>query len=112
MPWTQEHPVNDRPRIVYGDSRNTRYDQDRWLENGSFFRISDITLGYSLPSNAIRRIGLEKVRFAVTGKNLVTFTKYSGLDPEFADGGIWTIGYDGCSFPNPRAVQFALSLTF
>lgn len=112
VPWTQEHPVNDRPRIVYGDSRNTRYDQDRWLENGSFFRISDITLGYSLPSNAIRRIGLEKVRFAVTGKNLVTFTKYSGLDPEFADGGIWTIGYDGCSFPNPRAVQFALSLTF
>ena len=111
-PWTQEHPVNDRPRIVYGDSRNTRGDQDRWLEDGSFFRISDITLGYSLPTRAIRKIGLEKVRFAVTGKNLVTFTKYSGLDPEFADGGIWTIGYDGCSFPNPRAVQFAVSLTF
>lgn len=112
VPWTQEHPVNDRPRIVYGDSRNTRGDQDRWLEDGSFFRISDITLGYSLPIRAIRKIGLEKVRFAVTGKNLVTFTKYSGLDPEFADGGIWTIGYDGCSFPNPRAVQFAVSLTF
>lgn len=112
VPWTQEHPVNDRPRIVYGDSRNTRYDQDRWLEDGSFFRISDITLGYSLPTSAIRKIGLEKVRFSVTGKNLVTFTKYSGLDPEFADGGIWTIGYDGCSFPNPRAVQFGLSLTF
>ncbi len=112
VPWTQEHPVNDRPRIVYGDSRNTRGDQDRWLEDGSFFRISDITLGYSLPTRAIRKIGLEKVRFAVTGKNLVTFTKYSGLDPEFADGGIWTIGYDGCSFPNPRAVQFAVSLTF
>ncbi len=112
VPWTQEHPVNDRPRIVYGDSRNTRGDQDRWLEDGSFFRISDITLGYSLPTRAIRKIGLEKVRFAVTGKNLVTFTKYSGLDPEFADGGIWTIGYDGCSFLNPRAVQFAVSLTF
>lgn len=112
VPWTQEHPVNDRPRIVYGDSRNTRGDQDRWLEDGSFFRISDITLGYSLPTRAIRKIGLEKVRFAVTGKNLVTVTKYSGLDPEFADGGIWTIGYDGCSFPNPRAVQFAVSLTF
>ena len=112
VPWTQEHPVNDRPRIVYGDSRNTRGDQDRWLEDGSFFRISDITLGYSLPTRAIRKIGLEKVRFAVTGKNLVTFTKYSGLDPEFAYGGIWTIGYDGCSFPNPRAVQFAVSLTF
>lgn len=39
-------------------------------------------------------------------------TKYSGLDPEFADSGIYTIGYDGCSFPNPRSVQFAVSLTF
>jgi len=112
VPWTQEHPVNDRPRIIYGDSRNTRYDQDRWLEDGSFFRFSDITVGYSFPLRLIRKIGLEKARFAVTGKNLITITKYSGLDPEFADGGIWTMGYDGCSFPNPRAVQFALSLTF
>lgn len=112
VPWTQEHPVNDRPRIIYGDSRNTRYDQDRWLEDGSFFRISDITLGYSFPTRLIRPLGLDKARLSVTGKNLVTFTKYSGLDPEFSDGGIWTMGYDGCSFPNPRAVQFALSLTF
>ncbi len=112
VPWTQEHPVNDRPRIVYGDSRNTRYDQDRWLEDGSFWRISDITLGYSFPRHLIGKLGLETLRLSVTGKNLVTATKYSGLDPEFADSGIWTIGYDGCSFPNPRAVQFALSLTF
>jgi hypothetical protein len=49
MPWTQEHPVKDRPRIVFGDSRNSRGDQDRWLEDGSFFRLSEITLGYNLP---------------------------------------------------------------
>ncbi len=112
VPWTQEHPVNDRPRIIYGDSRNTRYDQDRWLEDGSFYRISDITLGYTFPQKWTRKIGMQNARFAITGKNLVTFTKYSGLDPEFADSGIWTQGYDGCSFPNPRAVQFALSFNF
>lgn len=112
VPWTQEHPVTDRPRIIYGDSRNSRYDQDRWLEDGSFFRISDITIGYNFPIKVIRKIGLQKARISVTGKNLITFTKYSGLDPEFADSGIWTQGYDGCSFPNPRFVQFALSLTF
>lgn len=112
VPWTQEHPVSDRPRIIYGDSRNTRSDQDRWLEDGSFFRFSDITLGYTLPRNCVRKIGIDNVRFSVTGKNLITITKYSGLDPEFADSGIWTLGYDGCSFPNPRAVQFALSLSF
>lgn len=112
VPWTQEHPVNDRPRVIYGDSRNSRYDQDRWLEDGSFFRFSEITLGYSLPLKWIRVIGLEQARIAVTGKNLITITKYKGLDPEFADGGIWTQGYNSCVFPNPRAVQFALSVTF
>lgn len=112
VPWIQEHPVNDRPRIVYGDSRNSRSDQDRWLENGSFFRLSDITLGYTVPTHYIKKIGLEKLRASVTLQNLITFTGYSGLDPEFADSGIFQMGADNCSFPNPRAVQFALSFTF
>lgn len=112
VPWTQEHPVTDRPRIIYGDSRNTRYDQDRWLEDGSFFRLSEITLGYSFPLKWIHVIGLQQARVYVTGKNLITITKYKGLDPEFADSGIWTQGYNSCTFPNPRAVQFGLSVTF
>ncbi|MCQ2142804.1 MAG: TonB-dependent receptor, partial [Bacteroidales bacterium] len=100
------------PRPVYGDTRNSRADQDRWLENGSFFRFSDITLGYSLPQSALQKIKFDQIRFSVTAHNLLTLTKYSGLDPEFTDGGIYTIGYDGCSFPNPRSVQFAVSFTF
>ncbi|WP_286009528.1 SusC/RagA family TonB-linked outer membrane protein [Barnesiella viscericola] len=112
VPWTQEHPVTDRPRIIFGDTRNSRSDQDRWLEDGSFFRISDITLGYTVPTKYIKKLGLERLRASVTLQNLITFTGYSGLDPEFADTGIFTIGADNCSFPNPRAVQFALSFTF
>lgn len=111
-PWTQEYRSADRPRIVYGDSRNSRSDQSRWLENGSFFRLSDITLGYSVPAAFCEKFGINRVRAAVTLQNMVTFTGYSGLDPEFADGGIFTIGADNCSYPNPRAVQFALSFTF
>ena len=97
---------------MYGDSRNSRSDQDRWLEDGSFFRISDITLGYTIPESLCKKLSLDKIRLSVTMQNLVTFTGYSGLDPEFADGGIFTIGADNCAFPNPRSVQFALSLTF
>ncbi len=111
-PWTVNNPSTTTPRALYGDTRNSRADQDRWLEDGSFFRISDISLGYSLPASIISKVKLEAVRFSVTAKNLVTFTKYSGLDPEFADSGIYTIGYDGCSFPNPRSVQFSVSFTF
>ncbi|MEG0889799.1 MAG: TonB-dependent receptor, partial [Bacteroides sp.] len=112
VPWTQEHPVKDRPRIVYGDTRNSRGDQDRWLEEGSFFRLSDITLGYTVPKHYIKKLGLDNLRGSVTLKNLVTITGYSGLDPEFADNGIFTMGADYCSFPNPRAIQFGLSFTF
>ena len=111
-PWTQENPSTTQPRIVYGDTRNSRGDQDRWLEDGSFFRFSDISLSYSLPSNVISKIGFEQIKLSLIGKNLVTFTNYSGLDPEFADGGIYTLGYDGCSFPNPRSVSFGLTFTF
>lgn len=111
-PWTQEAPTKNTPRIIYGDTRNSRGDQSRWLEDGSFFRISDISIGYNVPSKFLKTIGLEQLRASVIGKNLITFTKYTGLDPEFSDGGIYTIGYDGCSFPNPRSVQFSVSLTF
>ena len=111
-PWTQDAPSTTTPRALYGDTRNVRGDQDRWLENGSFFRFSDITLGYTFPSAWMRKIKFDQIRVSVTAKNLLTLTKYSGLDPEFADGGIYTISYDGCSFPNPRSVQFAVSFTF
>lgn len=111
-PWTVDNPSTTTPRSIYGDTRNSRTDQDRWLENGSFFRFSDITIGYSLPSSLLHKAKIEAVRFSIVGKNLITLTKYSGLDPEFADSGIYTIGYDGCSFPNPRSVQFAVSFTF
>ena len=111
-PWTQEDPTTNTPRIIFGDSRNSRGDQDRWLEDGSFWRFSDIALGYSLPASLIKKVGMDRIRFSVIGKNLITFTRYTGLDPEFADSGIYSIGYDGCSFPNPRSVQFAVSFTF
>lgn len=112
IPWTQENPVSDRPRIIFGDSRNSRGDQDRWLEDGSFFRLSEISFAYSFPKKWMKKIGFEEIKLSATLQNLVTFTSYSGLDPEFSDGGIYTIGADQCSFPNPRAVQFGLSFTF
>lgn len=112
VPWTPENPVKDRPRIVFGDTRNSRGDQNRWLEDGSFFRIAQIALGYTIPESLCRKIGLERMRAGVTLNNMITFTNYSGLDPEFRDSGIFTIGADNNSFPNPRSVLFSLSFTF
>jgi hypothetical protein len=112
VPWTPQNHVTDRPRIVFGDTRNSRGDQDRWLEDGSFFRISQIAFGYTIPERLTKKIGVERLRAGATLTNLVTFTKYSGLDPEFRDAGIFTMGADNNSFPNPRSVLFSLTFTF
>ena len=112
VPWTAANPVNDRPRVVFGDTRNSRGDQSRWLEKGSFFRFSQVALGYTLPAGISQKAGMERIRAGVTLQNLITITKYSGLDPEFRDSGIFTMGADNTSFPNPRSVMFSLSLAF
>jgi TonB-dependent starch-binding outer membrane protein SusC len=112
VPWTPDNHVNDRPRIVFGDTRNSRGDQSRWLEDGSFFRISEIALGYTLPGSICKKAHIERARVGITLQNLITFTGYSGLDPEFRDSGIFTIGADNSSFPNPRSILFSLSFTF
>lgn len=111
-PWTQENHSTTTPRAIYGDSRNSRHDQDRWLEDGSFFRFSDITLSYCLPKRWMDKIHFDQIRISATLQNLFTITGYSGLDPEFSDGGVYTLGYDGCSFPNSRGVQIGVSFTF
>ncbi|MBK5720657.1 TonB-dependent receptor [Dysgonomonas sp. Marseille-P4677] len=111
-PWTQSNPSMTVPRAVFGDSRNSRGDQDRWIESGSFFRIGEISLGYNLPKTVCSKIYMDNVRAGVTLQNLVTFTSYSGLDPDFNDGGIFTLSADNCSYPNYRAVLFSLSLGF
>jgi TonB-linked SusC/RagA family outer membrane protein len=112
VPWTPEQPVKNAPRIVYGDTRNVRADQDRWLEDGSFFRIRDISLGYSLPKPICAKVGIDKVRVGVTLQNFFTFTNYSGLDPEFQDSGIFSLAVDSAMWPNPRTVIFSFSLGF
>ena len=111
-PWTPENPSTTQPRIVYGYSDNSIGDQDRWLEDGSFFRISEISIGYTVPRSLLSKIYLDSLRFGVSLRNLVTFTSYSGLDPDFKDTGVYTMGADNSSYPNPRSILFSLSLGF
>jgi len=107
----QENPNSNTPRIIYGDFRNT-YDSDRNLENGSFFRMKNIQLGYTFDRNLINNLGIEGLRLYVAGNNLITFTKYKGLDPDFVNTDVWDRGTDNFAFPNTRSVMFGLDLTF
>jgi TonB dependent receptor. len=107
----QENPDSNTPRIIYGDSRNT-YDSDRYLENGSFVRLKNVQLGYNFDKRLLSNIGIEGLRLYIAGNNLVTFTKYSGLDPDFVNTDVWDRGTDSFAFPNMRSVMFGLDLTF
>ncbi|GHT45432.1 SusC/RagA family TonB-linked outer membrane protein [Bacteroidia bacterium] len=108
----QENPNSDFPRIVYNDTRNTRGDMDRWLEDGSYFKMKTIQVGYTFKKNALSRFGINSLRAYVSGNNLLTLTKYKGLDPDFQNSDIWDRGTDNMAFPNPYSIQCGLQVNF
>lgn len=110
-PWTPENPNAKDPRPLYGDSRNSRGGQDRWLESGSYWRVKQIALGYNLPKSLTKNV-FENIRVYVNAQNLITFTSYTGLDPEFLNKNIWDRSYDGGYFPNPRGITFGAQVSF
>ena len=107
----QESPSSSTPRIIYGDQRNSM-DSDRFLENGSYFRLKNISVGYTFKKSWLSSYGIDKLRLYVTGSNLLTITGYSGLDPDFVNTDVWNRGTSGFAFPNTRSVMFGLDLTF
>ena len=110
-PWSPTNVNAKDPRPIYGDARNVRGDQDRWLENGNYVRVSQLALGYTFPKSLIGQY-FQQIRLFVNAQNLITFTKYTGLDPEFINTNIWDRGYDGGSFPNPKGVTFGAQIKF
>ena len=108
----QVNPNSNTPRIIYGDFRNSR-DADRFLENGSYFRMMNISIGYNFKQKWLTNLGVEKLRLFATGSNLITITGYSGLDPDFKGANsVWNSGTDSFAYPNTRSVMFGLDLTF
>ena len=108
----QVNPNSNTPRIIYGDFRNSR-DADRFLENGSYFRMKNISIGYNFKQKWLTNLGVEKLRLYATGSNLITITGYSGLDPDFKGANsVWNSGTDSFAYPNTRSVMFGLDLTF
>lgn len=108
----QLDPNSSTPRIIYGDSRNSM-DCDRFVEDGSYFRLKSISLGYNFKKEWLKNLGIDKLRLFATGSNLLTITGYSGIDPDFKGvNAVWNSGTDSFAYPNTRSVMFGLDLTF
>jgi len=111
--WTGEGSTNDarNPRYSFIDANQNNRVSDRYVEDGSFVKIKDVQLGYTLPSNLIKRMGVSKIRLYAQVKNAFTFTKYSGFDPEIS-GGIFDTGIDRGSYPQARTWSFGVDVKF
>lgn len=109
--WTPENPSNLFPSSTF-EVQNMI--MDRYVEDGSYFRCSDITLSYTLPKDLISKIGMKNLSVFASVKNAFIITDYSGYDPEvnsFAFDGLRP-GVDMNSYPTPRSYIFGLNLTF
>ena len=112
QPWTPENPNTPTPRAFYGSTTNARGDTDRWLENGSFARLKYIGITYNVPKRMLGKIGFSSAQITLSGQNLLTITKYTGLDPEFNNSSIFEKGYDFGAFPNLKSVSLGLQFGF
>lgn len=108
--WTGEGTSTEYPRLHKDDpNRNFSRSSDFFLENGSFFRIKTLQLGYTIPRISSDKIRYRDIRVYVSGNNLLTFTKYSGLDPEVNGG---SFGIDRGFYPQPRFFLFGINAKF
>lgn len=83
------------------------------VEDGSFLKLSNVTLGYTFPKAWLKKLGVSKLRLYATGSNLFTWTKYSGFDPEVSTmGNGLTPGVDFGAYPKSRSFVFGINLAF
>ena len=104
------------PRPSIQDPNDNDRLSTRYIEDGSYLRIKNITLGYTFPKSLLRKVKLDNVRAYMNIQNLYTFTKYTGFDPEVGastqDSSGLTFGVDNGRYPSPMTCSFGLNITF
>lgn len=111
--WTGEGTSNSEPRANLSDPNQNVRISDRFVEDGSYLRLKNLQLGYNLPKKWINRAHVEKMKLYFSGQNLLTWTRYSGLDPEIGSvGSSLEIGIDRGFYPQARTIMGGVSVTF
>lgn len=121
--WTLQNPESNIPKV--GNNSNREF-STRFVEDGSYIRLKNVSLGYNLPTNIVEKVGFSSARVSFSAQNLLTITNYSGLDPEvsyFGGGGEstnatnptnpnTTNGFDYGNYPTIRSYTFSVNLKF
>ncbi len=112
--WTGPGTSNFEPRVTVSDPNYNARASDRFVEDGSYLRLKNLQVGYSLPKSITDKLKISKFRFYVAGQNLFTFTDYSGLDPEIGikfDTPL-EIGIDRGFYPQSRTILGGVNVVF
>jgi hypothetical protein len=110
--WTGPGTSDTYARIVDGDpSNNFSVPSQFYLQDGSYFRLKTLQIGYNLSGALLEKISFSKVRIYVSGNNLLTLTKYEGYDPEIG-GGQSIYGIDRGVYPQARSFMAGIDFTF
>ena len=105
--WRQPGDNATHPRARLGGNRLSNEVTSRYLEDGSYLRIKNITVSYPLPANVLRKMHLQSFRIFLSGDNLYTFTKFSGMDPEVGVKGLFSYNY-----PVSRVFSLGIDVKF
>lgn len=109
--WTPQNTNTSMPRAVLGDPNWNARESTRFLEDGSYLRLKLLQVGYTLPNQITNSIKMNKVRIYVSGQNILTFTKYTGLDPEVAGINVLNTGVDRTLYPQNKKWIAGLQIT-
>lgn len=122
--WTPTHRDAKLPVLDGSDGASGQTPVSYYVEPGGYLRLKNLSIGYTLPADLIRKIGVDKLRFYLQAQNLFTVTKYTGLDPELSTQQVGkgdyrqaksdanSLGVDYGNFPTPRIISVGLNLTF
>jgi hypothetical protein len=110
--WTPENQSNSQTRIALNDDNINSRTSSWWVEKGSYFKLRNLQLGYTLPKSLISRVNIEFLRIYIGGINLFAITKYSGYDPEFSSTDALQTNWDFGTYPVPRTFNLGFTLNF
>ena len=111
--WRKEGDITSVPKYEFGNTYNNRF-SSRFVEDASYLRLKNMTVGYSFANNIIDRLHLNKLRLYVSGTNIWTLTNYTGADPEVnsLDGSTVAQGLDLYTFPQVRTILVGVNVGF
>ncbi len=115
--WTLSHPSDRYARALGNGGDNSTLNNvpsSVWIEDGSFLKLKNLSIGYTLPTGLLNKYSISKVRIYVSSQNLFVITKYTGLDPEIGmqAGSATQNGVDNGTYPSSRYFTFGLNVTF